>query len=149
MSISNNLNWRQLFLQGFAKAFDYKSKSTRAAYWSFVIGCTLILLGTTALRFGLRGLGIYLFNLSPDCSDPGACINAVHLVALISELAGFARFLFILGSLVAHVSLTTRRLRDLSMNPWLTPVFFIPCAGIVLSLIFFTRKAPALPQGEC
>jgi uncharacterized membrane protein YhaH (DUF805 family) len=66
----------------------------------------------------------------------------IKLLGLIVSIGDIVSVVATIFSILPTIAVTNRRLRDLEMNTWLTPVFLIPCLNLILALIFFTRKSP-------
>ena len=133
-------NWTTLFAEGFSKAFDYHSKASRADFWIFYLGTTIIntIIGLYHVIFSdIRG-GLLLHNLT---HSPFLLLSLLgHFLDGLAAAIDVIRLPFTIATLFCLISLTNRRLRDLSMNTWLTFLFLIPCLNVILALLFFTRK---------
>ena len=124
---------KSYFFEGYKKAFDYKSTSSRAAFWYFSLGYIVLYLPLKILQ--AVSMQSMLILYSSDFNS--LAVNALSIVSLTAQII---IFLLTVSSSVCAISLTNRRLRDLGMNTWLTPVFIIPFLNIILPLVFFTRK---------
>ena len=121
------------FFEGYKKAFDYKSTSSRAAFWCFLLGYIVLYLPLKIVQ----ALSIQSMSILYSSDFNSLAVNALSIV---SSTAQIIIFLLTVSSLACTISLTNRRLRDLGMNTWLTPVFMMPVLNIILPLVFFTRK---------
>ena len=121
---------KKYFFEGLKKAFDYKSTTTRIAYWYFWLGFIVYYFPIKIIQ-ALSESMLYF-------SDASDLIQVA--LGIISHTTTLLIFLLIITSLFCQISLANRRIRDLGMNTWLTPLFIVPILNIILSLIFFTRK---------
>ena len=143
MDKRKELSWPQLFIRAATRPFDYKSKASRAEYWVFCLGELGLLLFLQMAQWTLWQMQIVLINQLYFGEGEGFEIAglAANLVGVLVSTASMAHLFALIYSWIVNTSLTNRRLRDLKMNTWLTPVFMIPVLNLILALIFFTRKS--------
>lgn len=137
MPESSCLSWPQLFKRAATKPFDYRSTSSRAEYWVFVISMAVV--QAIVSMIVTIGTAFYVYaSTAPESmgSESSGLISVGVLLSVVSVL----NFLISIYIILATSALANRRLRDLQMNTWLTPLFLIPCLNFILALVYFTRK---------
>ena len=135
-------SWPQLFKRAATKPFDYGSKSSRAEFWVFTIMQVVILTALNTINFTItQTQNILVSSLTFHELDNGFG-PAMAITSLLGNLLNIIYLIGIIYFGITSIALINRRLRDLRMNTWLTPIFLIPCVSLILALIFFTRQSP-------
>ena len=135
--------WFPAYFDGWKRAFDYRSKSSRLNYWSFVITNLFVQLVLQLIQGILeqaRGYFYPAFYFSPQTSF-GSLPIVGDLIGVAVQLVSIFTLLFLLGSLLASISLNVRRLRDIGKSPFWAFLTLLPIVGFVLSLAWFTRPS--------
>ncbi|HIC44354.1 MAG TPA: DUF805 domain-containing protein [Sulfurimonas sp.] len=105
----------EYFLGAYKKYADFTGRARRKEYWMFYL---FYLLAIIALVFIDAMMGSYD---NPD--DMG----------LLSTL-------FVLGSLIPFIALTTRRLHDINQSGWWQLIILIPLIGQLVIFVFTVFK---------
>jgi len=103
---------------GFSNYFNFRDRSTRSEYWYFVL--FLAILGAVAaiLDFALFGL---------------------QIVGPLSGIASLATF-------IPAISLSVRRLHDISRTGWWVLLALIPIVGWIILIVWACQ--PTIPQAN-
>ena len=142
MNARKELSWPQLFKRAATRPFDYQSKSSRAEFWVFTITQVVILTALNTVNFTITQIQNILVSSLTIYELENGFGPAIALTSLMGTLLDIIYLIGIIYSGITSIALINRRLRDLAMNTWLTPVFLIPCVSLILALIFFTRQSP-------
>ncbi len=97
------------YLQAWKKSFDFKSRATRAEYWSFILINFAIIL-TWAL--------------------------CCHLFFIPEKIAATLYTLFILAQIIPCLAVGIRRMHDIGFNGWWVLINCLPAAGYIVFFIF-------------
>ena len=136
--MSATSNWRRAYLDGWEKTFDYKSKSKRLNFWVFfsinIAISWLLRLAGLIIYSSINTL--YIYDWTAD-QNGFFSIWSILLQIIYQALRIFGLF-FLLGSILAEISLCVRRLRDLEKNPaWAITMLCCP----PLLLFWFTKPS--------
>ncbi len=110
------------FLLFWTRSFDYKGRTSRAEFWSGVLGNAIIML---ALLIALI--------ISLTCFSPA--INTFSIIMIIF----FS--LFCLVELLPSITLIIRRMHDIGKSGFYIFVLFIPLVGFIWYLYLVTRPS--------
>ena len=142
MNARKESSWPQLFKRAVTRPFDYKSKSSRAEFWVFTITQVVILTTLNTLNFTITQIQNILVGSLTLYELENGFGPAMAFTSMLGTLLDIIYLIGIIYFGITSIALINRRLRDLRMNTWLTPVFLIPCVSLILTLIFFTRQSP-------
>ena len=142
MNAKKELSWPQLFKRALTRPFDYQSKSSRAEFWVFTITQVVILTALNTVNFTITQIQNILVSSLTIYEIENGFGPAIAITSLLGTLLNIIYLIGIIYFGITSIALINRRLRDLAMNTWLTPVFLIPCVSLILALILFTRQSP-------
>ena len=142
MNERKEASWPQLFKRAATRPFDYQSKSSRAEFWVFTITQVVILTALNTVNFTITQIQNILVNSLTIYELENGFGASIAITSLLGTLLDIIYLIGIIYFGVTSIALINRRLRDLRMNTWLTPIFLIPCVSLILALIFFTRQSP-------
>jgi uncharacterized membrane protein YhaH (DUF805 family) len=110
------MGFGQAISAGFSNYFNFRDRSTRSAYWYFVLFLAILAVVTVILDIALFGF---------------------QVVEPISGLAGLA-------TLIPALSLSVRRLHDISRTGWWVLLALIPIIGWIILIVWACQ--PTVPQ---
>jgi uncharacterized membrane protein YhaH (DUF805 family) len=110
------MGFTQAISSGFANYFNFKTRSSRSAYWYFVLFLAIVGLVTAIIDIGVFGAS----NIGP--------LNTI----------------FTLATLIPSIAVSVRRLHDIGRSGWFLLLAFIPLIGIII-LIYWACQ-PSAPQ---
>lgn len=115
------------YVSGWKNAFDYKSKSSRLDFLSFLIGSAVVGFCLSFASAFLSSLSAYLMM-----SSGGGIEDLLSSVLqVLSQIINIGIFLFAAGFFVASISLSVRRLRGMGRSLWWMILEFIPFLSFV------------------
>ena len=104
------------------RSFDFKRRSKRKEFWSFLLVSTLIYF--ILFFLGIISAGFLEFS------------SLVFLSQAFSSLSS----IYFLGALIPYLSLSTRRLRDINKPLYWLFFLIIPYLNLIPMLLFFTKE---------
>ena len=119
--------WRSSYLAGWRKSFDYESKSSRLDCISFDLIFILIYAALSVAKH-------LSFSLAIAFIDFGIFST---LLQFLSQIIQIILFFFLLGTFIATISLSVRRLRDMGKKWWWVFWSFIPFINLIFSIWLF------------
>ena len=119
--------WRSSYLSGWRKSFDYESKSSRLDCISFDLIFILIYSALSVAKH-------LSFSLAIAFIDFGIFSM---LLQFLSQIIQIILFFFLLGTFIATISLSVRRLRDMGKKWWWVFWSFIPFINLIFSIWLF------------
>lgn len=115
------------YVSGWKNAFDYKSKSSRLDFISFLIGSVFVGFCLSFASAFLSSLSSYLIM-----SSGGGIEDLLYgVLQVLSHIISIGIFLFTAGFFVASISLSVRRLRGMGRSLWWMTLEFIPFLSFV------------------
>ena len=122
--------WRSSYLSGWRKSFDYESKSSRLDCISFDLIFILIYAALSVAKH-------LSFSLAIAFIDFGIFST---LLQFLSQIIQIILFFFLLGTFIATISLSVRRLRDMGKKWWWVFWSFIPFINLIFSIWLFMQS---------
>ena len=117
------------YISAWKKPFNFKGKSTRKEYWSFVILNSIITVTS------------YILFLSAIALSNGVNSNSSVTISMPLYILSSIGLLLFFGSIWVALPLTVRRIRDVGMSwKWIFLVS-VPYVGGVFVVIFLTRSS--------
>ncbi len=118
------------YMAMWARAFDFKGRSSVSEYWYAVLGNIIVTLGFSI------GVGII-----------GGLFEGLFGVSFVGSILIVILYLFSLASSVAGISLAVRRLHDIGLSGWLYLISLTGIGSIVLIVLFCKEGEPANKWG--
>jgi len=143
MEYKNSYSMRQATKEAYQRILDYKGRSTRLAFWMFLLAQFILLFPLLLLSIVLSIILAFVMGISiVILLDTDAHFDAIsHYILLIALIFGFGSLLIIpffasiLIFLAVNISLSCRRLADSGKSPWLIFLALIPVIGPLIILI--------------
>jgi uncharacterized membrane protein YhaH (DUF805 family) len=102
---------------------DFSGRSRRMEYWMFNLFFYLVLLGI-----------LIVFGVFDSVKITGSGSN------VLESIGGIIIVIFVLGSIIPHLSVTVRRLHDQDKSGWYYLLSFIPYIGGLILLVFMCSR---------
>lgn len=135
------------FIFAWRKAFDFKGKTSRRDFWLYQLATFLLTLLINILENLATNVQYVL--LSDEGVYEYSNFGLVDIVAVIGQTLSIVSWLFLLGSFVVGISISVRRLRDISKNWTWIFINLIPIFGQIYFYIYFmTRPTTIISRGE-
>ena len=133
------------FIFAWRKAFDFKGKTSRRDFWLYQLATFLLSL----LINILENLATNIQYALLPAEDVYEYSIFVDIFAVVGQLLSIISWLFLLGSFVVGISISIRRLRDISKNWTWIFINLIPIFGQIYFYIYFmTRPTTIISRGE-
>ena len=135
------------FIFAWRKAFDFKGKTSRRDFWLYQLATFLLSLLINILENLVTNVQYVL--LSDEGVYEYSNFGLVDFVAVIGQSISIVSWLFLFGSFVVGISISIRRLRDISKNWTWIFINLIPIFGQIYFYIYFmTRPTTIISRGE-
>ena len=131
--VINHIQFNEIidsFSISWKRAFDFKGISKRKEFWSFLLISTLI-------YFCLFFLGFIPIVLSNIVGHP----SLIKFSGFVNKGFSALSSLYILGALIAYLSLSIRRLRDINKSLYWIFLLIIPYLNLIPMLLLFTKES--------
>ena len=131
------------FIIAWKKAFDFKGVTSRKDFWLYELASFILLLLLNIFENIITNIQ---YILLPD-EDVYEYSIFVDILAIVGQVLSIVIWLLVLGSIVVGISISIRRLRDISKK-W-TWIFLnlIPILGqIYFYLYFMTRPTTIISR---
>ena len=123
------------FILAWKKPFDFKGKTSRKDFWLYELATILLFI---VINF-VQNISI---NFSYAFIESGSLLLLSEIFAVVAQTISLVSFLFTLGSLITGISISVRRLRDISKKWTWIFIQLIPILGnIYFYLYLMTRPS--------
>ncbi len=127
----NHIRFKEIidsFYISWKHTFDFKGRSKRKEFWSFVIISTLII---SCFNF-LSITPVVIGNISKN----PALISFAYFPYKLFDLL---KLIYFFGSVIPYISLSIRRLRDINKSLYWILLLIIPYISLIPMLLWFTK----------
>ena len=130
------MNFKSAAISGLKNWLDFSGRASRSEYWWFFLFYILVV---TAFWFviGIALFSYYIIRIKQGDVEGTSSGNWIYLFMVVTSIISH---LCAIAMIIPGLSVSIRRLHDLSKSGWWILVMPIPIIGWILWIIWFTTR---------